>query len=215
VIARRIVYQNSLYLQTLPAPLSYLHTGTLPRLISFVCHSCENTGGVGVFFPFWFTLSEVEGFIPSAPTPSGSKAEGNTPIRFLTDHCSLTTANYSDNLPASPTSSPKSFICNTYTHPPASVANKTLTPPPKSQLSLVDAPLTQKRGEGDYAVTDYDLEDAFRRFSGGVKTRRVSSGTKLRLRVLQTQSTLPAVWSNLAAQHRRSVPRGSLTEPNS
>src|SRR5216683_1920794 len=32
---------------------SYLHTGTLPRLISFVSHSCENTGGVGVFFPFW------------------------------------------------------------------------------------------------------------------------------------------------------------------
>jgi len=32
---------------------SYHHTGTLPRLISFICHSCENTGGVGVFFPFW------------------------------------------------------------------------------------------------------------------------------------------------------------------
>src|SRR6266851_3391079 len=32
---------------------SYRHTGTLPRLISFVSHSYENTGGVGVFFPFW------------------------------------------------------------------------------------------------------------------------------------------------------------------
>ncbi len=31
---------------------SYLQTGTLPRLISFVCHSYENCRGVGVFFPF-------------------------------------------------------------------------------------------------------------------------------------------------------------------
>ncbi len=31
---------------------SYHHTGTLPRLISFICHSYENTRGVGVFFPF-------------------------------------------------------------------------------------------------------------------------------------------------------------------
>src|SRR6266446_3581295 len=34
---------------------SYHHTGTLPRLISFVSHSYEKTGGVGVFFPFWYT----------------------------------------------------------------------------------------------------------------------------------------------------------------
>src|SRR5260370_17160288 len=43
---------------------SYHHSGTLPPLISFICHSCaifasravlreENTRGVGVFFPFW------------------------------------------------------------------------------------------------------------------------------------------------------------------
>jgi len=32
---------------------SYLSTGPLPRLISCICHSYENTGGVGVFFPFW------------------------------------------------------------------------------------------------------------------------------------------------------------------
>jgi hypothetical protein len=32
---------------------SYHHTGTVPRLISFICHSCENTRGVVVFFPFW------------------------------------------------------------------------------------------------------------------------------------------------------------------
>jgi hypothetical protein len=33
---------------------SYHHTGTLLRLISFVSHSYANTGGVGVFFPFWY-----------------------------------------------------------------------------------------------------------------------------------------------------------------
>src|SRR5260370_10471916 len=35
---------------------SYLHTGTLLRLISFICHSYANTRGVGVFFPFWNAL---------------------------------------------------------------------------------------------------------------------------------------------------------------
>jgi hypothetical protein len=34
-------------------PWSYLHTGTLPQLISSICHSYENTWGVGGFFPFW------------------------------------------------------------------------------------------------------------------------------------------------------------------
>ncbi len=37
---------------------SYHHTGTLFRLISFICHSYENTGGVGVFFPFWNSSAE-------------------------------------------------------------------------------------------------------------------------------------------------------------
>src|SRR5712692_9218102 len=36
---------------------SNLHTGTLPRLISLICHSYENTRGVGLFFPFWYTPS--------------------------------------------------------------------------------------------------------------------------------------------------------------
>src|SRR6266581_5293162 len=36
-----------------PPQWSYLHTGILPRLNSFVCHSYENCRGVGVFFPFW------------------------------------------------------------------------------------------------------------------------------------------------------------------
>ena len=32
---------------------SHLHTGTLPRPISFVCHSYENCPGVYPEFPFW------------------------------------------------------------------------------------------------------------------------------------------------------------------
>ena len=35
---------------------SYLHTGTLPRLISFISHSYENTRGVGGFFPSRYAL---------------------------------------------------------------------------------------------------------------------------------------------------------------
>src|SRR5437867_2758865 len=35
---------------------SYRYTCTLPRLISFVCHSYENAGDVRVFFPFWNSL---------------------------------------------------------------------------------------------------------------------------------------------------------------
>src|SRR6266436_6152324 len=51
-------------LLTLPSdgnrpPWSYRYTGTLPRLISFVSHSYANTGGVGVFFPFWDSTSAV------------------------------------------------------------------------------------------------------------------------------------------------------------
>src|SRR5260370_9450309 len=37
---------------------------TLPSSVSrksFICHSYENTGGVGVFFPFWFTALSVAG----------------------------------------------------------------------------------------------------------------------------------------------------------
>src|SRR5258708_34957045 len=56
-------------LLTLPSdsnrpPWSYRYTGTLPRLISFVSHSCTNTGGVGVFFPFWDSTSAVQSRTP-------------------------------------------------------------------------------------------------------------------------------------------------------
>src|SRR6266704_1240809 len=75
--APRTMLARHSVLLTLPSdgnrPLwSYHHTGTLPRLISFVSHSYENTGGVGVFFPFWFTLSGMsEGnSSPSLITPT-------------------------------------------------------------------------------------------------------------------------------------------------
>ena len=38
---------------------SYRQTGTLPRLISFVCHSYENCRGVYPFFPFWNSTSAL------------------------------------------------------------------------------------------------------------------------------------------------------------
>jgi len=56
---------------------SYHITGTLTRLISFICHSYENTRGVGGFFPFWSTLS--------------GKCEGNSPraIKASTNPCAI------------------------------------------------------------------------------------------------------------------------------
>jgi len=91
-------------------PWSYHQTGTLPRLIFFVCHSyavlasrtilrdanlaCrmvlrhENTGGVGVFFPFWNSTA--------SPVPSSSNETAPRFVAFLfTDRCRLTTVNYS------------------------------------------------------------------------------------------------------------------------
>ncbi len=49
---------------------SYHYAGTLNRLISFVCHSYENTGGVGVFFPFWneFATTVAKGSRPQLPS---------------------------------------------------------------------------------------------------------------------------------------------------
>src|SRR5260370_6061594 len=68
---------------------SYLHTGTLLRLISFICHSYENTGGVGAFFPFW----------------------NSSPILLLTNHCPLTCP---DPVGATCHYRVNSFSCNTY-----------------------------------------------------------------------------------------------------
>jgi len=91
-------------------PWSYHQTGTLHPLIFFVCHSyatfasrtllrdanlaCrmvlrhENTGGVGVFFPFWNSTA--------SPVPSSSNETAPRFVAFLfTDRCRLTTVNYS------------------------------------------------------------------------------------------------------------------------
>jgi len=55
---------------------SYRYTGTLPRLISFVCHSYENTGGVGVFFPFWNSFPAVV----SQTLPTGPRCAVSLPM---------------------------------------------------------------------------------------------------------------------------------------
>ena len=62
-------------LSTNPWPLpkwSYLHIGTFPRLISFICHSYENCRGVGVFFPFWNSPTVTCHFLTS-PLPGGAQ----------------------------------------------------------------------------------------------------------------------------------------------
>ena len=79
---------------------SYHHTGTLDRLISFACHSYENTRGhcfhralrasrsVGVFFPFWNSIA--------LPTPASSNKPASPFVGFLfTDSCRLSAVNYS------------------------------------------------------------------------------------------------------------------------
>src|SRR5713226_7898049 len=87
---------------------SYRYTGTLPRLISFVSHSYENTGGVGVFFPFRLSLSSAQGFILPVPIDlSRSYREDPDPVG-ATAHSSL-----------------KSFSCNTYEAPRKCCKQKT------------------------------------------------------------------------------------------
>src|SRR5882672_194768 len=86
---------------------SYHVTGTLPRLISFACHSYENTGGVGVFFPFWHLPTCGRFDDPPMWTSSGHALShlrpGQRPVAI---------AHYSG----------KPFTCNTYRYPPLTVA---------------------------------------------------------------------------------------------
>src|SRR6266478_1814628 len=73
---------------------------TLPSSVSCkssACHSYENTGGVGVFFPFWNSLVGCRGFDPGNECLSKS----STDCRQLS-HCH---------------SCFKSFSCNTYRSP--------------------------------------------------------------------------------------------------
>src|SRR5713226_5584851 len=62
---------------------SYLHTGTLPRLISFISHSYANTGVVGVF-PFWNAQAR-----PSSLTGTSSSVLAFSLL--TTENCKLTT----------------------------------------------------------------------------------------------------------------------------
>src|SRR6266851_7330777 len=125
---------------------SYLHTGTLPRLISFVSHSYatfafrtllrdENTGGVGVFFPFWNSLVGCRGFDPGNERLSKSSTDY---CRLITDHCPLTCP---DPVGATATLA-LSPLDATLMDLPASVANKGLT----AWLNPLDATLTKNRG---------------------------------------------------------------------
>ncbi len=64
---------------------SYLHTGTLLRLISFICHSYENTRGVEVFLPFWSVPACGCFEVPTLPYLPKS-----LPLNLFADHHPLT-----------------------------------------------------------------------------------------------------------------------------
>src|SRR6266446_6130347 len=124
---------------------SYRYTGTLPRLISFVSHSYENTGGVGVFFPFWnsptrafprpsINLSEpVVSSFPSARSAFSMPGafyycpeQLSDPLVTLDSFFSSLFSNLqlsTLNVQLSP--SPKSFSCNTYETPRKCCKQKT------------------------------------------------------------------------------------------
>src|SRR6266852_2542784 len=136
---------------------SYRYTGTLPRLISFVSHSYENTGGVGVFFPFRLSLRSAQGFIPPAPTDlPRSYREDPDPVGTLSGPL-LTLL--------------LSLLAATLMKLPASVANKRLTP----RLNPLDATLTKNKG------APYRLAECRKSSSTGVamisRTRSRSAGT--------------------------------------
>ncbi len=129
-------------------PWSYLQTGTLPRLISFVCHSYENTGGVGAFFPFWnqTALSDPARSASSVtespaslviPFPPSFHLSNSLPLNLFADPHPLNPVvsilyknigGQGCGLPA-PTSDLQSsnlFFCQTSENPPVSSAIATL-----------------------------------------------------------------------------------------
>src|SRR6266852_2571777 len=97
---------------------SYHHTGTLPRLISFVSHSYENTGGVGVFFPFRNSPVDRRTFDPAKVPVS----------RSTINHFRLNVEapRYSPSGDPDPVGATvKSFSCNTYGSPRKCCKQKT------------------------------------------------------------------------------------------
>ncbi len=62
-------FLSSLHHYLTTSSWSYHHTGTLPRLISFVCHSYENCRGVYQQFPFWNSTQPHPKFPCPLPYP--------------------------------------------------------------------------------------------------------------------------------------------------
>jgi hypothetical protein len=101
---------------------------TLPSSVSrksFACHSYENTRGVGVFFPFRNPLVGCRGYDPDDERLSKPSTDS---CPRITDRLPLTRPN-----PVGVTTTPASTPLDaTLMDLPASVANKRLTPLPKS-----------------------------------------------------------------------------------
>jgi len=136
---------------------------TLPSSVSSkscVCHSYENTGGVGVFFPFRNSLVGCRGFNPGNERLSKSFSDY---CQLITDHRPLTCHNpwghchsclnsFSCNTYGSPRKCckqktcclSKSFRCNTYKNPRGastpSTFRRVFEPSPSPDPAGVTAP---------------------------------------------------------------------------
>lgn len=128
---------------------SYHHTGTLPLFISFVSHSSENTGGIGVFFPFWNSLVVCRGFDPGNEPLSKSHTacmQRITACRPLAFHSSP--GRVWEPFGVHCHSCLKSFSCNTHGHPPPQLLQTKDLPRSTVRLTPLDATPTKSRGRG-------------------------------------------------------------------
>jgi len=124
---------------------SYLHTGTLLRLISLICHSYENCRGVGVFFPNWnHSVSAFSVPLRYILVPSLIRRrfpfQPSIDRRFRLgrkDPDLVGTVNFQLPLPLS-------LLSATLTTAPISVHSKALT----EMLNPLDATLTKNTGVG-------------------------------------------------------------------
>jgi len=124
-----------------PIPISptFHSPYTLPSSVasnSFACHSYENTGGVGVSFPFWNRASEVDAR-HACPVPARERTQG---LEGLARTLSESAAEI--NSPLATSRSPLTPLSATLTRMPVSVHSKELI----VNLSPLDATLTKNRG---------------------------------------------------------------------
>ena len=141
---------------------------TLPSSVSrksFACHSYENTGGVGVFFPFWNSLVGWRGFDPGKERFS----------RSSTGYCQLITNPPSTNAPQHCRghchSCLKSFRCNTYVSPRKCCKQKTYGLTKSFKCNTYKKP----GGPTTFRFSDVQLRSLHPRRSYGTRVRSDAS----------------------------------------